>query len=68
MAKAGDEFVNPVTRLRTVFRKTAQDASVEQLHVDWIGDPGCRYSGYFQDLDGHLSPMVNRLEPRVGSQ
>jgi predicted lactoylglutathione lyase len=54
MAKAGDEFVNPVTRLRTVFRKTAQDASVAQLHVDWIGDPGCRYSGYFQDLDGHL--------------
>jgi hypothetical protein len=40
MAKAGDKLVNPVTGLMTVFRKTAQDASVEQLHVDWIGDPG----------------------------
>jgi quercetin dioxygenase-like cupin family protein len=40
MAKAGDELVNPVTGLRTVFRKTAQDTRGELLQVDWIGDPG----------------------------
>jgi quercetin dioxygenase-like cupin family protein len=40
MAKAGDELVNPVTGLRTVFRKTAQDTSSELLQVDWIGEPG----------------------------
>jgi quercetin dioxygenase-like cupin family protein len=40
MAKAGDELVNPVTGLRTVFRKTAQDTSGELLQVDWIGEPG----------------------------
>ncbi len=31
MAKAGGELVNPVTGLRTVFRKTAQDTSGELL-------------------------------------
>lgn len=40
MAKAGDELVNPVTGLRTVFRKTAQDTSGELLQVDWISEPG----------------------------
>jgi hypothetical protein len=40
MAKAGDELVNPVTGLRTKFRKTAQDTSGELLQVDWIGEPG----------------------------
>ena len=40
MAKAGDELVNPVTGLRTVFRKTAQETSGELLQVDWIGSPG----------------------------
>lgn len=40
MAKAGDELVNPVTGLRTVFRKTAPDAYGELLKVDWIGEPG----------------------------
>lgn len=40
MAKAGDELVNPVTGLRTVFRKTAQDTSGKLLRVDWIGEPG----------------------------
>src|SRR5215207_2404779 len=33
MAKAGDELVNPVTGLRTVFRKTAQETSGELLQV-----------------------------------
>jgi hypothetical protein len=31
MAKAGDELVNPVTGLRTVFRKTVQETSGELL-------------------------------------
>jgi quercetin dioxygenase-like cupin family protein len=40
MAKAGDELVNPVTGLRTVFRKTARDTDGELLQVVWIGEPG----------------------------
>src|ERR671914_826143 len=40
MAKSGDELVNPVTGLRTVFRKTARETSGELLQVDWIGEPG----------------------------
>jgi quercetin dioxygenase-like cupin family protein len=40
MAKAGDELINPVTGLRTVFRKTAQHTGGELLQVDWIGEPG----------------------------
>jgi hypothetical protein len=40
MAKAGDELVNPVTGLRTLFRKTARETSGELLQVDWIGEPG----------------------------
>lgn len=40
MAKAGDELINPVTGLRTVFRKTAGDTGGELLQVDWIGEPG----------------------------
>jgi hypothetical protein len=40
MARAGDELVNPVTGLRTVFRKTARETSGELLQVDWIGERG----------------------------
>jgi quercetin dioxygenase-like cupin family protein len=40
MVKAGDEMVNEVTGLRTIFRKTAQDTDGELLQVDWIGAPG----------------------------
>ena len=39
MAEAGDELVNPVTGLRTEFRKAAQETSGELLQVDWIGSP-----------------------------
>ena len=39
MAKSGDELVNPVTGLRTVFRKTAQETNGDLLQVDWIGSP-----------------------------
>jgi hypothetical protein len=40
MARAGDELVNAVTGLRTVFRKNTQETSGELLQVDWIGEPG----------------------------
>ncbi len=40
MVKAGDEMVNEITGLRTIFRKTAADTKGELLQVDWIGDPG----------------------------
>lgn len=40
MAKAGDELINPVTGLRTIFSKTARETSGELLRVDWIGSPG----------------------------
>ena len=40
MARAGDELVNRVTGLRTIFRKTAQETDGELLQLDWIGDPG----------------------------
>jgi hypothetical protein len=40
MAKAGDELVNSVTGLRTVFRKTARETNGELLQVDWIREPG----------------------------
>lgn len=40
MAKAGDELINPVTGLKTVFRKTAQETDGELLRVDWIGSRG----------------------------
>ena len=40
MARASDELVNPVTGLRTVFRKTARDTAGELLQLDWIGEPG----------------------------
>jgi quercetin dioxygenase-like cupin family protein len=39
MVKTGDEMVNEVTGLRTVFRKTAADTGGELLQVDWIGNP-----------------------------
>jgi quercetin dioxygenase-like cupin family protein len=40
MAKAGDELINLVTGLRTVFRKTARNTDGDLLQVDWIGSPG----------------------------
>lgn len=40
MAAAGDQLINPVTGLRTVFRETAADTDGELLQVDWIGDRG----------------------------
>ncbi len=40
MARTGDELVNPVTGLRTVFRQTSDDTGGELLRVDWIAAPG----------------------------
>jgi quercetin dioxygenase-like cupin family protein len=71
MAKAGDELVNPVTGLRTVFRKTAQETSGELLQVDWIGSPGWttgpdhvhpRQEERFEVLSGRLSLRVGGVE------
>jgi hypothetical protein len=39
MVKAGDETVNPVTGLRMIFRKTANETNGELLQFDWIGKP-----------------------------
>ena len=40
MARTGDELVNPVTGLRTVFRQTSDDTGGELLQVNWIAAPG----------------------------
>jgi quercetin dioxygenase-like cupin family protein len=71
MAKAGDELTNPVTGLRTVFRKTARETSGELPQVDWIGDPGCitgpdhvhpRQVERFEVLSGKLGLRVEGVE------
>jgi quercetin dioxygenase-like cupin family protein len=71
MAKAGDELLNSVTGLRTVFRKTAEETSGELLQVDWIGEPGWttgpdhvhpRQEERFEVLSGRLGPRVGGVE------
>src|SRR5215203_5099116 len=71
MARAGDELVNQVTGLRTVFRKTARQTSGELLQVDWIGEPGWttgpdhvhpRQEERFEVLSGKLSLRVGGVE------
>jgi quercetin dioxygenase-like cupin family protein len=71
MAKSGDELVNPVTGLRTVFRKTAQETSGELLQVDWISEPGWttgpdhvhpRQEERFEVLSGRLSLRADGIE------
>jgi quercetin dioxygenase-like cupin family protein len=71
MAKAGDELVNQVTGLRTVFRKTARDTGGELLQVDWIGSPGWttgpdhihpRQEERFEVLSGNLGLRVEGVE------
>jgi hypothetical protein len=56
MAKAGDELINPVTGLRTVFRKTARDTGGELLQVDWIGSPAWTTSIRSRRSDSRSSP------------
>src|ERR671910_920179 len=71
MAKAGDELLNSVTGLRTVFRKTAEETSGELLQVDWIGERGWttgpdhvhpRQEERFEVLSGRLGLRVGGVE------
>jgi quercetin dioxygenase-like cupin family protein len=71
MAKAGDELLNPVTGLRTVFRKTARETSGELLQVDWISEPGWttgpdhvhpRQEERFEVLSGRLGLRADGIE------
>jgi hypothetical protein len=71
MAKAGDELINPVTGLRTIFRQTARDTGGELLQVDWIGGPGWeagpdhvhrRQEERFEILSGRLGSRVAGIE------
>jgi quercetin dioxygenase-like cupin family protein len=71
MAKAGDELVNPVTGLRTVFRKTTRETDGELLQVDWIGEPGWttgpdhihpRQEERFEVISGKLGLRVDGVE------
>jgi quercetin dioxygenase-like cupin family protein len=75
MARAGDELVNPVTGLRTVFRKTARETSGELLQVDWIGEPGWTtgpdhvhplQEERFEVLSGKLGLRVEGVEHILG--
>jgi quercetin dioxygenase-like cupin family protein len=75
MAKAGDELVNAVTGLRTVFRKTARETGGELLQVDWIGEPGWttgpdhvhpRQEERFEVLSGKLGLRVEGVERVLG--
>jgi len=75
MARAGDELVNPVTGLRTVFRKTARETSGELLQVDWIGERGWttspdhihpRQEERFEVLSGKLGLRVEGAEHFLG--
>jgi len=71
MAKAGDELLNPVTGLRTMFRKTAEETSGELLQVDWIGEPSWttgpdhvhpRQEERFEVLSGRLGLRADGIE------
>jgi quercetin dioxygenase-like cupin family protein len=71
MARAGDVLENPVTGLRTVFRKTAEDTDGQLLQVDWIGNPGWkagpRHVHPYQEerftvLSGTLASYVDGVE------
>lgn len=71
MANAGDELINDVTGLRTVFRKTAADTNGELLEVDWIGKPGWRAGDLhvhplqeerFEVLSGTLRSSIDSVE------
>lgn len=71
LVRAGDELVNEVTGLRTIFRKTAADTDGELLQVDWIGNPGWsagpRHVHPYQEerfevLSGSLASYVDGVE------
>lgn len=71
MAKAGDELINAVTGLRTVFRTTARNSGGALLQVDWIGEPRWttgpdhvhrRQEERFEVLAGWLGLRVDGVE------
>ncbi|MDF2704007.1 MAG: hypothetical protein K0S10_2953, partial [Rubrobacteraceae bacterium] len=75
MARAGDELLNPVTGLKTVFRKTSRETDGELLQVDWIGSPGWttgpdhihpRQEERFEVLSGRLGLRVDGVERVLG--
>lgn len=75
MARAGAELINPVTGLRTVFRKTSRDTGGELLQVDWIGSPDWttdpdhvhrRQDERFEVLSGKLGLRVEGVERVLG--
>ena len=75
MARAGDELLNPVTGLRTVFRKTSRETDGELLQLDWIGSPGWttgpdhihpRQEERFEVLSGRLGLRVDGVERVLG--
>lgn len=71
MARAGDELVNPVTGLRTIFRQTSRDTDGRLLQVDWIGNPGWvagpdhvhpHQEERFEVLSGRMRSRVDGVE------
>ncbi len=75
MAHAGDELLNPVTGLRTVFRKTARETNGELLRVDWIGSPDWAtgpdhvhplQEERFEVISGSLGLRVDGIEHILG--
>lgn len=71
MAKQGDELVNTVTGLRTVFRRTAEETGGELLQVDWIGEARWttgpdhvhpHQDERFEVLSGRLALRANGIE------
>src|SRR5918997_853080 len=52
MVKAGDEMVNEVTGLRTVFRKTAEDTGGEEVHALVEFEPALRAEVPLETLAG----------------
>ena len=75
MAKSGDELANPVTKLKTVFRKTARETNGELLRVDWIGGTGWKtgpdhvhplQEERFEVLSGRLGLRVDGKEIVLG--
>ena len=63
MARTGDELVNPVTGLRTVFRQTSDETGGELLRVVFgpLAALG-RMAGYRPDYPYRRTPAERTLE------
>ena len=71
MARHGEELVNAITGLRTVFRHTAQETNGELPQVEWIAEARWTtgpdhihpsQAEWFEVLPGALELRVNGLE------